>query len=55
MAIIRLSRSVARQTIEMGYIALASENRKRFAPHMATDFLQRFGALLSARLAVFYD
>lgn len=55
MAIIRLSRNVARQTIQIGYIALASENQQRFAPHMGTDFLQRFGALLSARLAVFYD
>ena len=55
MAIIQLNRTVARQNIQIGYIALASENKKRFAPHMGTDFLQRFGALLSARLAVFYD
>jgi len=33
---------------------LASDNKERFAPHMGTDFLSRFGALLSARLAVFY-
>lgn len=39
----------------MGYLALASADKSRFAPHMATDFLQRFGALLSARLAVFYS
>ena len=39
---------------EFGYLALASCNRERFAPHMGTDFLSRFGSLLSARLAVFY-
>ena len=41
-------------TGDYGYLALASTNRERFAPHMGTDFLTRFGALLSARLAVFY-
>ena len=55
IAIIRLSQVVGRQSLEIGYIALASESKNRFAPHMGTDFLQRFGALLSARLAVFYD
>ncbi len=39
---------------EFGYLALASTDRERFAPHMGTDFLSRFGSLLSARLAVFY-
>jgi len=39
---------------EFGYLAMASTNRERFAPHMGTDFLGRFGSLLSARLAVFY-
>ncbi len=39
---------------EFGYLAMASSNRERFAPHMGTDFLSRFGSLLSARLAVFY-
>lgn len=42
------------KTKEFGYLALASTNRERFAPHMGTDFLSRFGSLLSARLAVFY-
>ncbi len=37
-----------------GYLAVASSNRERFAPHMGTDFLSRLGSLLSARLAVFY-
>lgn len=55
VAIIRLSQVISRQALEIGYIALASESKKRFAPHMGTDFLKRFGALLSARLAVFYD
>ncbi len=55
VAIIRLSQTVCNKTIDMGYIALASESKTRFAPHMGTDFLQRFGELLSARLAVFYD
>lgn len=55
VAIIRLSQGVGRQSLEIGYIALASESINRFAPHMGTDFLKRFGALLSARLAVFYD
>jgi len=39
---------------EFGYLSMASANRDRFAPHMGTDFLSRFGSLLSARLAVFY-
>lgn len=39
---------------QIGYLALASDEKSRFAPHMATDFLRRFGELLSARLAVFY-
>jgi uncharacterized protein YigA (DUF484 family) len=39
---------------EIGYLALASDDKHRFAPHMATDFLRRFGELFSARLAVFY-
>ena len=56
VAIIKLSYCDAEQKqIDMGYLALASEDKGRFAPHMATDFLQRFGALLSARLAVFYN
>lgn len=42
------------QSKEFGYLAMASSNRERFAPHMGTDFLSRFGSLLSARLAVFY-
>lgn len=54
-AIIRLSQITQGRTIEMGYLALASESKTRFAPHMGTDFLARFGALLSARLAVFYS
>lgn len=37
-----------------GYLALASADRSRFAPHMGTDFLSRFGSLLSARMAAFY-
>lgn len=37
-----------------GYLAMASSDRERFAPHMGTDFLSRFASLLSARLAVFY-
>lgn len=55
VAIIRLSQITHKQTIEMGYLALASESKSRFAPHMGTDFLARFGSLLSARIAVFYD
>ncbi len=55
VAIIRLSKVAGRQSLEIGYLALGSESKKRFAPHMGTDFLKRFGALLSARLAVFYD
>lgn len=55
VAIIRLSQTVSRSSVDIGYVALASESKSRFAPHMGTDFLQRFGALLSARLAVFYD
>ena len=39
---------------EFGYLALASDNKKRFAPHLGSDFLARLGSLLSARLAVFY-
>ena len=56
VAIIKLQKSTgsAGVTPEIGYLALASEDKSRFAPHMATDFLQRFGELLSARLAVFY-
>ncbi len=42
------------QNQEFGYLAMASTDRERFAPHMGTDFLSRFGSLLSARLAVFY-
>ncbi len=56
VAIIKLSHSDdINREVNMGYLALASEDKARFAPHMATDFLQRFGALLSARLAVFYN
>jgi uncharacterized protein YigA (DUF484 family) len=56
VAIIKLSHhSAGTDVVDMGYLALASEDKSRFAPHMATDFLQRFGALLSARLAVFYN
>lgn len=55
VAIIRLCDCTSAANTDMGYIALASESKSRFAPHMGTDFLQRFGALLSARLAVFYD
>lgn len=56
VAIIKLSHTTPDQrVVDMGYLALASEDKSRFAPHMATDFLQRFGALLSARLAVFYN
>lgn len=40
---------------EFGYLAIGSQQKTRFAPHKGTDFLIRFGALLSARLAVFYD
>jgi len=64
IAIIRLANTGTVQSIndteryqgvsEFGYLALASDNKERFAPHMGTDFLSRFGALLSARLAVFY-
>lgn len=64
IAIIRLADTGSVQSInqserfqqirEYGYLALASDNKDRFAPHMGTDFLSRFGALLSARLAVFY-
>jgi len=43
-----------KQSKDFGYLAMASTDRKRFAPHMGTDFLNRFGSLLSARLAVFY-
>lgn len=42
------------QSKEFGYLAMASTNRDRFTPQMGTDFLTRFGSLLSARLAVFY-
>ena len=42
------------QAREFGYLAMASNNKERFAPHMGTDFLSRLGSLLSARLAVFY-
>ncbi len=55
IAVIRLSQIAYSETVEMGYLALASESKKRFAPHMGTEFLNRFGALLSARLAVFYN
>lgn len=48
------SGNVLNKTKEFGYLALASTTRERFAPHMGTDFLSRFGSLLSARLAVFY-
>ena len=40
---------------DIGYLALGSVDKNRFAPHMGTDFLTRFGALLSARLAIFYS
>jgi len=40
---------------DYGYLALASEKQKRFAPRMGIDFLVRFGALLGSRLAVFFD
>ncbi len=53
VAIIRLQHRGSNAP-DIGYLALASDDKKRFAPHMATDFLQRFGELLSARLAVFY-
>ncbi len=49
-----LTRMPDEKITEFGYLALASTDRERFAPHMGTDFLARFGALLSARLAVFY-
>ncbi|OED39132.1 hypothetical protein AB833_16460 [Chromatiales bacterium (ex Bugula neritina AB1)] len=55
VAIIQLSQKTGTQTVEMGYLALASESKSRFAPHMGTEFLARFGSLLSARIAVFYD
>lgn len=42
------------QSKGFGYLSMASTTRERFAPNMGTDFLCRFGALLSARLAVFY-
>ena len=48
------SGKVISRSREFGYLAMASSNRERFAPHMGTDFLSRFGSLLSARLAVFY-
>lgn len=54
-SVIQLSHTNPASTVEIGYLALASENRSRFAPHMGTEFLARFGSLLSARLAVFYD
>ena len=54
-SVIRLSHKSPTSSVDIGYLALASENRSRFAPHMGTEFLQRFGSLLSARLAVFYD
>jgi len=64
IAIIQLSNTASVQSInesekfrcvnEYGYLALASDSKERFAPHMGTEFLSRFGALLSARLAVFY-
>lgn len=56
VAIIKLQSSVDENNTapEIGYLALASDDKSRFAPHMATDFLRRFGELLSARLAVFY-
>jgi len=54
-SVIRLSHTSPTASVDIGYLALASENRSRFAPHMGTEFLGRFGALLSARLAVFYD
>lgn len=54
-SVIRLSHTTATTSVDIGYLALASENRSRFAPHMGTEFLARFGSLLSARLAVFYD
>ncbi len=40
---------------DFGYLAIGSQEKTRFAPHKGTDFLLRFGSLLSARLAVFYD
>lgn len=56
LAIIKLqSTSTDAGVQNIGYLALASNDKSRFAPHMATDFLQRFGELLSARLAVFYS
>lgn len=64
IAIIQLANTASVQSITesekfrsvstYGYLALASDNKERFAPHMGTEFLSRFGALLSARLAVFY-
>ena len=54
-SVIRLTHTTPTSTVDIGYLALASENRSRFAPHMGTEFLGRFGSLLSARLAVFYD
>ncbi|MEM7256109.1 MAG: DUF484 family protein [Pseudomonadota bacterium] len=56
IAIIKLQTVTATNGSDnIGYLALASNDKSRFAPHMATDFLQRFGELLSARLAVFYN
>jgi len=64
IAIIQLANTASVQSITesekfrsvgaYGYLALASDSKERFAPHMGTEFLSRFGALLSARLAVFY-
>lgn len=56
VAVIRLQSEILAlgRTVEIGYLALASDDKHRFAPHMGTDFLRRFGELLSARLAVFY-
>jgi uncharacterized protein YigA (DUF484 family) len=54
-SVIRLVHETPVSSVDIGYLALASENRSRFAPHMGTEFLARFGSLLSARLAVFFD
>jgi len=65
MAIIKLADSGCVESIdpkqrsgakraEYGFLALASGKEERFAPHMGTEFLRRFGSLLSARLAEFY-
>jgi len=53
-ALVQLNYEEESSDFTMGYLALASHNKSRFGPQMGTDFLSRFGSLLSARLAVFY-